>query len=372
MKTHGNKKTVFLTGATGSLGSYLLKTLLKNGHKVYALGRKKNGKKAEERIGDILKFWDDKTYSQFRGNLKIIEGDIIEKDFGINKKIRGLLKNEVEEVFHSAAITDFNCPLDKIRKVNVDGTKRLLDLSLEISKNGKLDKINYISTAFISGKHKGSFKEVDFDLNQEFNNNYEKSKFEAEAIVREYLNQDFRILIFRPSILVGEYYSGKTIDFKMFYEPLRLFSLEIIEKIPLDKQTFLNIMPLDLAATVIYILHNAADKNDIFHITCPTAFSINHIITASSAFFRFKKPEYVDLKEYKKAKYSSVARKILNTYIPYFNFLTLFNSDKTQATLKTACGFHYPMFNDIFLMRLFKYANQMNFINFNCLLKRHG
>jgi thioester reductase-like protein len=51
------QKTIFLTGATGLLGSYLLKTFLKNDHKVYALARDKNGKPAKQRVVDILKFW---------------------------------------------------------------------------------------------------------------------------------------------------------------------------------------------------------------------------------------------------------------------------------------------------------------------------
>ena len=44
------KKTIFLTGATGLLGSYLLKILIEKGHKVYALVRSKNNKSAEDRV----------------------------------------------------------------------------------------------------------------------------------------------------------------------------------------------------------------------------------------------------------------------------------------------------------------------------------
>ena len=39
-----NKKIIFLTGATGLVGSYLLKVFLKDNYKVYALARNKKGK----------------------------------------------------------------------------------------------------------------------------------------------------------------------------------------------------------------------------------------------------------------------------------------------------------------------------------------
>jgi thioester reductase-like protein len=50
------KKTVFITGVTGLVGSYLLKTLLQNNHKVYALARNKENKGAKDRVVEVLKF----------------------------------------------------------------------------------------------------------------------------------------------------------------------------------------------------------------------------------------------------------------------------------------------------------------------------
>ena len=59
-----NKKTIFLTGATGLVGSYLLNILLQKGDKVYVLARSKDNKNSRDRVMDILKFWDRKILSK--------------------------------------------------------------------------------------------------------------------------------------------------------------------------------------------------------------------------------------------------------------------------------------------------------------------
>ena len=82
------KRTVFLTGATGLLGSYLLKILLENKNKVYALARNKNGKTAQQRIIESVRFWVGSTTPHILKNLTIVEGDIAEANLGIKTPIR--------------------------------------------------------------------------------------------------------------------------------------------------------------------------------------------------------------------------------------------------------------------------------------------
>lgn len=355
------KKTVFITGATGLLGSYLLKILLENGYKVYALARNKGNKTAKDRVLDVLRFWDDKILNENLSKLAVLTGDITHENLGLDNRTISLLKNEIDEIFHCAAITEFNAALAELRRVNVQGTKNLLDFFGKTYSSKILKGINYISTAFVCGTFDGSFAEKDFNLNQRFNNNYEQSKFEAENIARQYLKSGLPIRIFRPPILIGEYFSGKTTEFKMFYEPLRLFSLEIFEEVPLDTRTFLNLMPVDLVAKAIYILSIHEDIGKVYHITSPNAFAIDHIVSQSSIFFNFIKPRYIELQKYKAKNVSPTAKKILETYIPYFNFIALFDCSMTQKILKKY-NFEYPPIDDDFLQRIFTFCNHKRFI----------
>lgn len=294
-------------------------------------------------------------------NLKIVEGDITKENLGLNDNIKMILRDEIEEVFHCAAMTKFNAMLDALRRVNVQGTKNLIEFVSKACSNKIFKSINYISTVFVCGAFNGIFTERDFNCNQAFNNNYEQSKFEAESVVQGYIEQGMPIRIFRPSILVGEYFSGKTTEFNMFYEPLRLFSLEILEEVPLDTRTFLNLIPVDLVASAIYVLSIKGDIGKTYHITSTDAFRIEHIIDESSRFFNFNKPRYIELQKYKVKNISPVAKKMLETYIPYFNFMALFNSDETKKLL-TKYGFKYPPIDDAFLQRLFTFCNYKSFI----------
>ena len=142
-------KTFFITGVTGLVGSYLLKLLLADGHKVYALARSKDNKTATERVMEILNFWDKDVAAERSHSLSVLDGDITERNLGLDKQIIDVLKDEVEEIFHSAAVTQYNWPLDKIRKVNVEGTRNILDLAVIFRDQGKLKKVNHLSTAYV-------------------------------------------------------------------------------------------------------------------------------------------------------------------------------------------------------------------------------
>ena len=360
-------KAIFLTGATGLLGSYLLKLFLEEGYNTFVLSRGIGNKHAQKRVTDSLVFWDSKFISKKHfQNLNVLQGDLTRKNLGLCKTDIDLLKNNIDEVFHCAAGTQFNAPIEELRKINVEGTKRILDFAHVISRKHFLNKINYISTAFVAGKYKGEYNESDFKLGQYFNNTYEKSKFEAEMLVRKSDICGARILIFRPSIIAGEYSTGKSIDFKMFYEAIRLLSLQIFDKIPMQLNSKLNLVPVDLAAKAIFVLSSNVSDCETFHIVAPENFLISEIVTLSSIFFHFKKPFIIDLRNFKKCKSLFWCNKLLETYIPYFNFSATFGSKKTIDCLKKF-NFSYPSIDKNYLNRIFKFCAEKKFITYKHL-----
>ena len=162
-----SQKTVFLTGATGLVGSYLLKILLQEGYKVYVLARGKDNKNARDRVTDVLEFWDKDVLSKTQ-----------------------------------------NPPSPPFVKGGQGGFSE---------QKGKLKKVNHISTAYICGDYKGAFKEEDLDVGQKFNSTYEQSKFEAEKLVEKYRKGGLWIDVFRPPIIIGESNTGKILQFRNIY-----------------------------------------------------------------------------------------------------------------------------------------------------------
>lgn len=357
-----DKSTIFLTGATGLLGSYLLKLFLKNDHKVYVLARGRKDKSARQRVHEFVAFWDEDVLYKNKKNLKVIEGDIIYPNLGINSsKLLEELITETEIIYHSAALAKLRAPLDTISKINIEGTKNVMDFALKCKKKGKLKKVNHISTAYVAGTIGNiNFLENMRELGQGFHNDYEQTKYEAEIVVQEYQKKGLNISIFRPSLVMGDSVKGKTTDFRLFYEPLHFFSQEIYDEFPVDVTIFQNMINIDTVARGLFLLGDR-EKSSVYHITSPEHTNIEDFLRLSSEFFRFKIPELIPLERFPFNHWTPVQKMLADPFLPYFNYKTKFISEKTQDIL-TNKGFVYPNIDGGNFLRVFEYCIKRKFI----------
>ena len=96
---------------------------------------------------------------------------------------------------HCAASIAFDLPLDEARAINVEGTREVIGFARECKSLGRLERFVHVSTAYVSGKYEGTFRERQLDAGQEFRNTYEQTKWEAEHVVRE---ADDLVAVHRP------------------------------------------------------------------------------------------------------------------------------------------------------------------------------
>ena len=351
------KEVVFLTGSTGFLGSYLLKILLENNHKVYCLARGKK-KTAYQRVVESLSFWDKEIGGDKLKNLRVIEGDIILSDLGIkSQKEKDELFSEIEIIFHCAALARLRVELERIRRINVEGVKNILEFALRCK---RIRRVNHISTAYVVGKkEKIEFSEDMLELNQDFNNTYEQSKYEAEILVKEFRQKGLKISVFRPSLVMGDSYEGKTTEFRLFYEPLHFFSNEIYKEFPVNESCFQNVINVDTVAKAIFLLKN---EEGTFHIVSPNHINIGFFIRLASQYFGFSPPELIPPEKFNFKKWTPVQRLLAEPYIPYFNFTVKFLSEKTQEILKNRYNFEIPQVTEDNLIKVFEYCVKRGFI----------
>lgn len=356
---------VLITGATGNLGGQILKLILLDNKKadIFLLIRAGNKFQAKERVISLLKWLFGNKYKDYlTSNIKVLVGDISHKNFGLSDRDYQPLLQKIDIIYHSAALTRFHDDISKLRLVNVEGTRRVLDF---ISHSKKLPVLHYISTAFIVGNFKGKFKESDFDVEQDFGNPYEQSKFEAEGLIRSFNKKRRQAFIYRPSIIVGEYETGAVTSFQMFYHPLYLFSKGLFDEIPINRNTALNIIPVDVAAKMIFILANntVGDDNFVYHIISPKSFSLTKVINLASDYFNFRKPKFL-FKKSKTFHLVNLHKKSLRPILDYFQFEAQLVSQGTMNRLKIL-GFQFPSINEAFLKRIFSYADKMKYIKVN-------
>ncbi len=357
---------IFITGATGFLGSALISEILSSSNDtVYALVRGKTATDAEKRLMAILEELSDRHEldNGKKDRIKICVGGITHRQLGLDKETLHHLIDNIDTIYHSAAITDLNWPLEKIRKINVDGTKNVLNFAVMCRKNGRLKKVNHISTAYIAGIKRSIFKENHLDVSQEFNNTYEQSKYEAEVLVSKYRKKNLDIDIFRPGIIMGRYKDGKTIKFKMLYQPLHFFALELFDKIPVVKNGKAYLINVDIVARTIFLINSLPDKITMnYHIISPETPTLNYVLDIASEYFGFKKPEFIPSEEidiYK--EYSPAKRKLIEPYLPYLNCTIEFTMENTLNQLQRA-NFTFPEFDEENLIRLFEYCDKVGFI----------
>ena len=353
------RQTIFLTGATGLVASYILKLFLEDGHKVFCLARSRKDKSASDRVIELLKFWDSDILSKVTmEDLIICEGDITSSDLDLSSEDKSRIIDEAEIIFHSAALAELRVDIDIIRKINVKGTQNVLDLALECK---KLQKVNHISTAYVVGK-KGDFEWTEdmLDVGQTFHNTYEQSKYEAEVLVHEYRKKGLNISIFRPSMVMGDSQEGKTNNFRLIYEPLHFLSKGIYEKFPANMDCWQNLINIDITAKAIFTLGTRAEM-ETHHIVSPQPTKVQYFLEVAAKYFGFKLPEFIPLEDFDFSEWTAVQKILAQPFVPYFNYKTKFISEKTQAILKEY-GFTYPEIDEANLKVIYGFCNKEGFI----------
>ena len=244
---------VLLTGATGFVGRELLARFLdRDDRHVHALVRAGDDCEATARL-------------PAHERLSVWAGDIERPGLGLDARRADELAERVSTVVHCAASVSFSLGLDESRRVNVDGTGRMVDLAERCASRGDgLERFSYVSTAYVAGAHRGTFGEDSLDVGQSFRNPYERSKFEAERLVRERAS-GLPAQVLRPSIVVGDSRTGWTSSFNVLYPPLRALSRGLVARVPADPQAIVDVVPVDHVADVVLTAWLFDDAPETLH-----------------------------------------------------------------------------------------------------------
>lgn len=333
------KPPVFLTGATGFLGMEVLARLVEAGDRqVVALVRPGAEATAAERLDAVLaQLWRDPE--PYRDRVRAVAGDVTRPGLGIEPEQRAALAEEVGAVLHCAASISFDLPLDEARAINVEGTREVIGFARECKTLGRLERFLHVSTAYVSGKHGGTFGEGELDAGQDFRNTYEQTKWEAEHIVLE--ADDLAPAIARPSIVMGESDTGWTPAFNVLYWPLRAFSRGLFDEIPALPAAHVDIVPVDYVADALVHLLDS-DEGGVFNLVAGRdAPFANELVELACDRFGRPRPEVVP----------SVAEETGDdhgaVYLPYFDMEILFDDSRARATLDPA-GIRAPRLPDYF------------------------
>lgn len=195
---------VALTGATGFLGLRLLRQLLAVHRSVTVLAHAGSG----DALHRITRFFElsgapGPVVSELPHRVRVVETDLERPRLGLSAPAFQELADGLDALWHSAGSINLEGDLPQLRRTNVDGTRRVLELA---AAGRRKPVVHHVSTAFVAGSRRdGVAYEDELDDASGFENAYERSKYEAEKLVHAWSREHGRpVVVLRPSILVTD------------------------------------------------------------------------------------------------------------------------------------------------------------------------
>ena len=298
-----------------------------------------------------------------RSRVQVFSGDVSEPHCGLDRAAYDRLSAETTRVIHSAATVRFDHSLEEARRINVEGTRRILDFA---SGARELRSLAYVGTAYVAGERSGLIREDELAVGQSYRNTYEQTKAEAEALVQARL-ASLPGMILRPSIIVGDSKTGVTSSFKMMYWPLKVYARRLWRTVPGYPDAVLDIVPVDFVArSVAQLLFDTAALGCTVHLCAgPHASAkIQQVAQRAMDYFQGPEPRFVDPR-----LFFAVVRPLLflslwgrkrrvlrdgRAYRDYFTMRMQFDTRNAERLLQPA-GISPPPVLD-YLDRLFHYC----------------
>ncbi|MFJ8261736.1 SDR family oxidoreductase [Rummeliibacillus sp. NPDC094406] len=265
----------FFTGFPGFIASRIIREAFKkyNYERVYAIVLATQFDKAEKEKQAILTQFPDKE-------IVLIEGDITLPQLDLSDEIIIMLQDQVEVVWHLAAIYDLAVPRPIAWKVNVRGTEMM---NLFVEELHHLKRYMYFSTAYVAGTRIGNLLETELVRPDGFKNFYEETKFEAELSV-DMLKDRLPVTIIRPGIVRGDSKTGETIKFDGPYFLLNM--IDRLKKLPIlpyigHSTSKINVVPVDyIFEAAVYLSELEEARGTTVHLTDPNPHPVQEVYRA--------------------------------------------------------------------------------------------
>jgi thioester reductase-like protein len=276
---------LFVTGFPGFIGKRLVRDLLAENPSVTVACL------VEPRMQEAAR----QAASELEGGdrVEVLPGDITDRRLGLADDDYERLTASTTAVFHLAAIYNLAVPLELAQRVNVDGTGNVIEFCERCE---KLERHNYVSTAYVAGNRRGIVYEHELIQGQWFKNHYESTKFQAEVWVRESMNK-VPTAIYRPAIVVGDSATGDTQKFDGPYFMLRAISVSQRRGWPIAQYgrsaAPFNVVPVDFI--VKGLMAGSNDEKAIgqtFHLVDPDPIAAKEVFGLLSELYAGKRPSY--------------------------------------------------------------------------------
>ncbi len=262
--------TMFITGATGFLGSYVCEVLLREtDHQLAVLTRAKNREEGVAKLWKSLQMhMDAERFWSVIDRFEIITGDLTGDKLGMSDDDYEYVTKNAESVLHIAASLNRKSAKACLNN-NLRGTLSVIKLAKAIDEDHGLRRFSHVSTVAVCGHRDREvvLEDESIDWNRSDYDPYGRTKKFCEHMVRELL-PDVQKTFFRPSIVMGDSRMPETTQFDMVRAFCTLADLPVV---PFDGNVRVDIVNANWVGHAIATLH-VKDKPDhmIYHLSSGT------------------------------------------------------------------------------------------------------
>ncbi|QLE59062.1 thioester reductase domain-containing protein [Nostoc sp. TCL26-01] len=269
-------KKVFLTGATGFLGAFLIRELLQQTQAdIYCLVRAANAEAGKNKLQNNLEsyaIWQE----NYESRIIPVIGDLSEPLLGLSSTQFQTLAAEIDTIYHSGALLNYVFPYSALKAANVLGTQEVLRLACQI----KVKPVHYVSSVavFESPVYAGKIvkENDDFGHWEGIYLGYSQTKWVAEKLVKIASDRGLPVTIHRPPLIAGDSETGigNTHDF------INLMVKGCLEMgcFP-EVEYMLDMSPVDYVSQAI--VHLSMQKESLgkaFHLQHPEPVSLSVLV----------------------------------------------------------------------------------------------
>jgi len=267
-------KRVFLTGASGFVGSHLLAALLRESSACVVChvraADEEAGKRrlqltlAQRQLGAI---WDDER-------IKVVTGDLGKPLLGLDDSAVRLVRDGCDAIYHCAAQVDFLHPYASLKPANVDSVVTLLEWTAQ----GRPKSMHYVSTLAVIDQNNKEGTVTEQSALASWSglvDGYSQSKWVGDALAREAQVRGMPVAIYRLGAVTGDHTHAICNADDLIWRVAHLYA--DLEAIP-DMDLPLNLTPVDdVARAILGLAGQQASWGQVFHLTSQEALRVRDI-----------------------------------------------------------------------------------------------
>jgi thioester reductase-like protein len=336
---------IFVTGATGYLGSYLVAGFLRE-HRdtLNLLVRAKSEQEARERLWKSLQLHlEFPEFSEYLNTrMRIFLGDLTNERFGLPDDGYHDLVDSTESIVHCAASLNRKSERQCLN-VNLRGALEVIQLARRAQNRNGLRRYSHVSTVAVAGHRQNEIvnEDASIDWARSDYDPYARTKKFGEHMVHQLL-PDVPVTIFRPAIVLGDSRWPQTTQFDM----VQAFDvLARLPALPLRPDDRIDIVPANYVGKAIVTIHQKdAPSHTIYHLSSGAGSqTFRELTNALAAAGGTSRPSYwpwlggpfsgmVNWLS-RRGGSTGYGASLLKVFWPYLNWNTVFDNSRVVAEL---------------------------------------